>query len=243
MNQPQDNIDRAEGELRDLLSNGQWNDACERAAGAMARLMVDGGVDWSESIQRLRSAGISSRGAKALLRAADKAKSKEERDAHEAELDGATPVCPHCLAPVEQFDHFCPKCRGPVTAYASIDPMGQIYSAGRAYRMAVTARPRGIVVLGMWLIFAPALASILYWAGRITGSLLQSHSRPFPTVEFNPPTIGPIVWFLTTVGLLALYSVILYKVTKRWLQTTCQPEGNGETGDDESEQPDGIDRA
>jgi hypothetical protein len=30
-------------------------------------------------------------------------------------------VCPHCIAPIGQFDRFCPRCGGSVTAHASND--------------------------------------------------------------------------------------------------------------------------
>jgi predicted amidophosphoribosyltransferase len=55
-------------------------------------------------------------------------------------------VCPHCIAPIGPFDHFCPVCGAPVTAHASNDPLGQVLSVGRAYRNA-SESPRLIVVI------------------------------------------------------------------------------------------------
>jgi hypothetical protein len=71
-------------------------------------------------------------------------------------------ICPHCMRPVGQFDHFCPNCGGPVTAHASMDPFGQIFSTGRLYQRALSSRPRGIILAGMWLIFAPQVALALW---------------------------------------------------------------------------------
>ena len=85
-----------------------------------------------------------------------------EKSRQEQELAGASPVCPHCLQPLEPRDHFCPKCCGPVSAYASIDPLGQVYSAGRAYRRAMSGKPRLAVFVGIWLIFGPSLLSALF---------------------------------------------------------------------------------
>ena len=88
--------------------------------------------------------------------------------------DDAEPRCPHCIGPLGPNDDFCKSCGGPVTSHASIDPLGQIYATGYAYRQAVSGRPRKIVVLGMWLIFGPQLLGavsllIVMLQGAVTG--------------------------------------------------------------------------
>ena len=213
MDDSREDIERAQAELqRRLVAAEGWDDSCEAAAGKYARLMVEAGIEQQETLCRLEAAGIAPKWAWEILIAA-------EKQAEEAELAGATPVCPHCLTPVGQFDHFCPKCAGPITAIASFDPMGQIYSAGRAYRLAATdKKPRGIVVLAMWLIFGPSLLSLL-WILPIIG-LTSGRVAP-------QDAAGRIMVVILILGLLALYSAILWKVTAHWLQSRHQQADDG----------------
>jgi len=171
----------------------------------------------------------------------------------------ATPVCPHCIEPISRFDHFCPHCGGPVTAHASIDPLGQVFAAGRAYQNATGAndrqspapdkpgqrlgapprsgttahsktrhasraasRPRGIVVLGMWLIFAP---QILILAAALAFQVADTLNLPgAPTTEFP---LNNAVAALASLALLSLYVTILWKVTHRG-QFTSPPSTDGD---------------
>jgi hypothetical protein len=130
------------------------------------------------------------------------------------------PLCPHCLKGINRFDHFCPHCGGPVTAHASVDPFGQVFSAGRAYQRAATSsRPRLIVVLGVWLIFAPQLVILLVGVVQIVldmvgvppmfSRLLQAGGVA-PDQE-NPLLQGAAVAIM--LGLAVIYGVILWKVT------------------------------
>jgi len=245
MEHPWAQIAEARAELERRIDGAEiWDDSCEAAAYEYARLMVEAGVRSHQAARRLQRSGLTYEGAWELLGKAAKAKALAEKQAEDAALADATPLCPHCMTPVGPFDHFCPKCAGPVTAIASMDPMGQIYSAGRAYRLAATdKKPKGVVVLGMWLIFAPALVSILFWALFIVSALLRSNSDRYESFEINPPTIGPILWFVLAAGMLALYAAILYKVTKHWLQEPDQPEGTGRGEDDESSESSGDEGA
>ena len=175
-----------------------------------------------------RAAGVSHKGAWELIAQAVSAREQAERQAEEAAPEGASPVCPHCLKPVQRFDHFCPHCAGPVTAIASFDPMGQIYSAGRAYRLAATdKKPKGVVVLAMWLIFGPSFVLLLFavvnalsqWAG--TGF---RYSMLYDTSGFLVPALG--LGLMT--GFFALYTAILWKVTAHWMRSKHQPpDDNG----------------
>ncbi len=235
-----EDIERAQAELqRRLVAAEGWDDSYEAAALEYARLMVAAGIDQQETLCRLKAAGIAPKWAWRILIAA-------EKQAEEAALVGATPVCPHCLTPVGQFDHFCPKCAGPITAIASFDPMGQIYSAGRAYRLAATDKnPKGLVVLAMWLIFGPLLFSVLWVLSMFASSwgwiaLWHGHIMPVDaTVQ--------AIWFILVFGAFALYSAILLKVTAHWLQSRQQQIGGdgpandgedlagGENADDEGQ--------
>jgi hypothetical protein len=220
MDDSREDIEQAQAELqRRLVAAEGWDDSCEAAAREYARLMVEAGIEQQETLCRLEAAGIAPKWAWEILIAA-------EKQAEEAELAGATPVCPHCLTPVGQFDHFCPKCAGPITAIASFDPMGQIYSAGRAYRLAATdKRPRGVVVLGMWLIFGPSLLSLLWALSMFVPSWVLI-SPGYDLIGMEDATVHAI-WLILILGAFALYSAILWKVTAHWLQSRHQQADDG----------------
>ena len=232
MDDSREDIELAEAGLRRLTGGAdQWDDSCEAAAGEFVKLMVEANVDQRDAVRRLEGAGVSREGAWELLSAALKAKARDEKQAEEAELADATPICPHCLAPVGQFDHFCPKCAGPVTAIASFDPMGQIYSAGRAYRLAATdKRPRGVVVLGMWLIFGPSLLGLLWALSMFVSSwgwIAPGHGHIVP----EDATVHAM-WVILVMGLFVLYTAILWKVTAHWLESQRQAAEEGWAADD-----------
>ncbi len=58
-------------------------------------------------------------------------------------------ICPSCKTTNEAANHFCIKCKAPLSAYASIDPLGQIDEAGHTYQKAVVKPTKFIMVLGM----------------------------------------------------------------------------------------------
>jgi hypothetical protein len=66
-------------------------------------------------------------------------------------------VCPKCLLVNSPTVAFCMDCGAPIGMVATIDPLQHIYAEGFAYRSAVEGPPSLIVLLGMWLIFAPVL--------------------------------------------------------------------------------------
>jgi len=122
-----------------------------------------------------------------------------------------TILCPHCIKPVDRFDHLCPHCSGPITAHAAIGPLEQVYAAGHAYQNATSPdRPRKIIVLGMWLIFGPSVLMYLVYLAAIFSS--DSHSEP----EIN--WVSKLGSIIVMAGTLVLFSVILWKVTRSYQQ-------------------------
>lgn len=123
--------------------------------------------------------------------------------------DSDTPIsiaearCPHCIKPITPQDHFCPHCDRPVSSHASIDPMGQVYSAGSLYRMATSRKgPSRLLLIGMWLIFGPSLF--------ITVPIfLANLNSPLPA------TIGFVVCLLQV--------IILYRVTVNYVGAQREP--------------------
>lgn len=127
-----------------------------------------------------------------------------------------TPVCPQCMAVNEPDADFCRSCGAPLTAIAAMDPYKQIFAQGWIYRRA-TSRPTSLlVVLGMWLIFGPAVlvvcCAMLPWS-----------------LQFSPWRYSPIWAGLSLVIVLAafgLYAMILYRVTRRYLDQRAIKPGH-----------------
>lgn len=96
----------------------------------------------------------------------------ERRDLPEVE----TVICPKCLLANSSTAAFCVDCGAPIGMVAALDPLQHIYAEGFAYRSAVEGPPNLIILVGMWLIFAPML--ICYG----TFSLRRLRTRPFSTI-------------------------------------------------------------
>ncbi|MCG8510749.1 MAG: hypothetical protein MI741_16120 [Rhodospirillales bacterium] len=144
------------------------------------------------------------------------------------------PLCLHCLSTVGALDHFCPNCAAPITAHASIDSLGQVYAAGRAYREAASERPRFIVVLGLWLIFAPQIPVLaLVMPPSLVSLVSNDNSLSLGggmTVSWSGGNVLlSLLALAVEVGLLVLYVLILSKVTCRYLEVDPQQndESNG----------------
>ena len=257
----------ARGVLGETLARESgWTDACERAAMDLARSLLAGGIDKRSISSELRKVGISRSGARQILRAAARAEPSappgNAEDTAGRQSGGAGPeltegeigagaaderragqsdedllICPHCARPIGRFDHFCPGCRGPVTAHASMDPLGLVYSAGRAYRNATSGHPRSIVLLGMWLIFGPQIPLLLYYLyltlsdviAPARGYLFEGASTAFHIGDDMIPIYdGLTVTILKLVlagGLLTLYLAILWKVTSRHIRVRGEANG------------------
>jgi hypothetical protein len=209
-------------ELLSRIKAGSSWAQCEPLAGSLAKAMLEGGAEESLVVKELRILGISRRGAKQLVRAAKPSPTEEPSPPVKiAKVDLGNPVCPHCLAPVGQFDHFCPKCSGPITAIASMDPMGQVYAYGDMVHKAVSSKPKFIVVLGMWLIFGPQIPFLLFGL-FLTVSNIVAPGHVFHTgngssiISSSDSLLAEILHLLIVIAVLALYSAILWKVTARY---------------------------
>ena len=202
-------VDARRGLREAVAAEPVWTDTCERAAETLTRALLAAGMPRRRILAELRESGLSRSGARQVLRAAREPVEPPDAEGPPAEAQAGSPderiVCPHCIQPIGRFDHFCPHCGGPVTAHASIDPLGQVYAAGHGYRSATSGRPRFVVLLGMWLIFGPQLAVFLY-------VLCALCCGPRGDV-----TAGGILGLAVVFGLGALYAAILWKVTSRYL--------------------------
>ena len=82
-------------------------------------------------------------------------------------------VCPKCLLANSPTAAFCADCGAPIGMVASVDPFQHIYAEGFAYRSAVDGPPKLIVLIGMWLIFAPVAFATPF---LIFGDLIRAFS-------------------------------------------------------------------
>ncbi len=107
-------------------------------------------------------------------------------------------LCPHCMEPTDPISHFCQSCGGPVSQHATIDPLGQIYAQGHAYRNSTGRPTRLLTVIGVWLIFGTQVP-LLGFAGMA-----------------NP--LGDPAVSLFAIVLAGIYGVFTYKTTSRYIR-------------------------
>ncbi len=118
------------------------------------------------------------------------------------------PVCPHCMVPIGPLEDFCHKCGRPITALAAMDPFKQVFAQGHVFREAAS-RPRSfLVVVGMWLLFGPALLgmSLVLRPGHLSRALFGTES-----------SVEAYLGLILSLGLMALYAALLYRVTVNYL--------------------------
>lgn len=143
----------------------------------------------------------------------------ERSHADEPEL-----LCPHCVKPIGPFDHFCPHCNGPVTAHASVDPVGQVFAAGHAYQNA-TSKPKLIIVIGMWLIFSPQIPFLVFAFFGILSNIIWPRYLYHQSNDAFVKLVGSglvtdLIKLAVVSGLVVLYVILLKKVTTRYLGWT-----------------------
>lgn len=120
------------------------------------------------------------------------------------------PVCPHCLAPITDLDHFCPRCARPITAIAATDPLGSIHATGHVYTNAADRPTKLIHVIGIWLLFAPTLATFTVLAlTTLLGRTQSGYS------DSALERLWAIAWLL---GLSWVSYKLLFRSTSRYIQ-------------------------
>tara|TARA_R110002111_G_scaffold154256_2_gene221212 strand:+ start:338 stop:814 length:477 start_codon:yes stop_codon:yes gene_type:complete len=117
-------------------------------------------------------------------------------------------LCPHCLRPTDPISHFCNHCAGPTSMHSSIDPMGQVYSMGHAYRNSTDRPTKFVTVLGIWLIFSPLMVPLLFVIITI----------PWTWLRYGEGDFNSIYALIFGLGLGSLYGLIIYKTTRSYLK-------------------------
>jgi len=151
-------------------------------------------------------------------------------DVDEPEKDREEQLCPNCLAPNPPSLHFCDKCNAPLSAHASIDPVGSIYAAGYVYQKAAS-RPRSrMTVIGMWLIFGPGAFAVFLYVCYVDIVYLRywlgSSATDLPRLT---NAVGGLT-FLTNALFAVLSAAILFKVTRNYLRSRQEDVGEDDAG-------------
>jgi len=116
---------------------------------------------------------------------------------------GESPLCTSCLFPNPPDTPFCKRCGAPIGPIATVGPLEHVYAEGHAYRQAVEGPPKAIVVLGVWMIFFPTLLlGLLCMASMLIGRR----------------GLAGGIFFLLFGGLAWISVVMLYRVTKNFIQ-------------------------
>ena len=125
-------------------------------------------------------------------------------------------LCPNCMTPNQSHAHFCFKCNAPLTPHAATDPIARIAATAFVYRKASARPQRRLVLIGMWLIFAPLFIINLptFWFSfRFLISPAYRMSGLSASNYFFPSALG---FFIITFGFEALFVLILIKVTRNY---------------------------
>ena len=121
-------------------------------------------------------------------------KTNDDSDGHEQNEELV--LCPKCLLANSPSSAFCTDCGAPIGFVSTIDPIQHIHAEGFAYRSAVDGPPSLIILIGMWLIFAPMLLSAPIFIFTEPNLLMKK-------IIFVPWTLLP--------------ACILYRTTKNYL--------------------------
>ncbi len=114
-------------------------------------------------------------------------------------------VCPACAALIGINEVFCPECGAPISLLANTDPLQRIYTEGYMYRKAVETKPKLIVVIGIWIIFAPVVVGAI---GIVISIIFSGMGSGF----------GGFIFFWIAIALGVFSAVILFRVTKNYIK-------------------------
>ena len=125
-------------------------------------------------------------------------------------------MCPGCCALNDENHHFCEVCGKPLTAIATSDPLGQVYSHGDMYRRLVSWREgklNWVVFAGLWVLFGPGVIWGLYALASRLGITWEIGVNKSP-VETN--NTWPAYWIGFAVELVTYIAcaIILIRATR-----------------------------
>jgi hypothetical protein len=134
----------------------------------------------------------------------------QDDDRKEVEI----PLCPHCAAPFREGEHFCDRCGCPVTFQAVSMPYESILARGFAWREG-SRNPQSLIVLvGMWVLFAPALVVSVIGFLALLASFREFDWRPYPRTNF----LMALLCLAFVGGMATISGLLLYKTTRNYLR-------------------------
>ncbi len=116
-------------------------------------------------------------------------------------------LCPSCQSLNDPFEAFCHECGAPIGSTATLDPVLSIQSQGFLFRKALDS-PRPIVLIGMWIIFLPALL--------VSGCF----AIWFILYRYD---FSAFFFFWGSVGMTYVCFIILYRTTKSYIVARRKP--------------------
>lgn len=111
-------------------------------------------------------------------------------------------ICMACMFPNFETVGFCRKCGAAFGAASTLDPLQTVQAEGFMWRKATTRRPKFIVLLGTWILFAPWIPGII---------LLEI------SIILNWTGFGSLIFFWIGIALFLVALDILITVTKNYL--------------------------
>ncbi|MBN1437544.1 MAG: zinc ribbon domain-containing protein [Sedimentisphaerales bacterium] len=126
--------------------------------------------------------------------------SKADRD------DQGRIICYNCLAENHPHADFCEHCGTPLSSLSTIDPIKRIAATGDTWRKAASSPSKRIVLIGMWLIFAPPL---LFFVLSLFAFVSEGDRSDNP---------GALLKTLVGMVVVCLYGLILVKVTQNYIR-------------------------
>lgn len=134
-----------------------------------------------------------------------------------------TLICPSCLQSISARQHFCEQCNAPLTSFAATDPIARIRTEAEVVRRAFQ-HPHLLGLWGVWLIFGPITVATMAYS-------VLGFRQMFPlrtTSEF----IIAAVYAVMSLGWIALFGAILWRMTHRYLTAALQIETQTSVDDD-----------
>lgn len=122
-------------------------------------------------------------------------------------------ICPGCGSDIGLNEKYCPKCGAPADAASNLDPMTLPESEGRLIGSAVERPTKPIVLICVWLLFAPIfIISAVMLVDSVSGGV-GDRSQSF-------------IFLLFSMGGLALSGIILFRVTTNYFRLRRSRQGD-----------------
>ncbi|HQU82321.1 MAG TPA: hypothetical protein PKY59_04310 [Pyrinomonadaceae bacterium] len=120
----------------------------------------------------------------------------------EQTIEKETVVCMSCLAPNDAENDFCAECSAPISTTSTLDPLKTIRAEAVIFdKAATTSKPKFIILLGVWILFFPALIGSLFMI--------------FTTVAMGSGFGGFLIFWIG-VGLALISLILLFRVTRNY---------------------------